>query len=382
MSEKITFKELIDEIAASTDQSIAFSTEFMHELVKVIEAGLRETGSVRISGFGKFELRWVDQRKGRNPQTGEEITIPAQNKIAFTPYKKLREHVNFLYKNVEPKILDESEDVIEAESPVEKPSPKDSEKTGSLIDTIEAPDTEEGDNDNDLIIERPHPGFKSGKSKLEDLVVSEPERVSPPQVPVRPARKMFYTNRYTYLYLILLLFLIVVAIYYFASRSAREEVSVITPDTEPAPVEEVEPTPEPEEEPGIEEPDTETDKDAPNSITVEPGENLWSIAQSELGNPYLWPLIYELNKDKIENPNEVISGTSLTLPEIDDPESLTDQELKEVAESYLSVYQWVRSEKPDEAKFFLWGAGAFSLEVVIESADEVDSADLEFARRR
>lgn len=382
MSEKITFKELIDEIAASTDQSVAFSTEFMHELVKVIETGLRENGSVRISGFGKFELRWVDQRKGRNPQTGEKITIPAQNKIAFTPYKKLREHVNFLYKNVEPKILDESEDLIEAKTPIEKPSPKESEKPGSLIDTIEALDTEEGNNDNDLLIERPHPGFKSRKSQLEDLIVSEPERVSPPQVPVRPVRKRFYTNRYTYLYLILLLFLIVVALYYFASRSAREEVSVIEPDTVPPPVEEVEPSREPEDETGLGEPDSETEEDVPESIIVEDGENLWSIAQSELGNPYLWPMIYELNKNKMESPNKVISGTSLTLPQIEDPENLTDQELKKVAESYLSVYQWVRSEKPEEAKFFLWGAGAFSLEVVLDSADEVDPADLEFARRR
>jgi nucleoid DNA-binding protein len=382
MSEKITFSELIDEIAASTDQSVAFSTEFIHELVKVIEAGLRENGSVIISGFGKFELRWIDQRKGRNPQTGEELTIPAQNKIAFTPYKKLREHVNFLYKNVEPKILDESGDLAEAESPIEKPTLKESEKSGSLIETIEVPDTDEGDNDNDLLIERPHPGFKSKKPRLEDLVVPEAESAPRPQVSVSPVRKRFYTNKYTYLYLILLLLLIIVAIYYFASRSAREEVSVIEPETEPSPVEKVEPSRETEEEAGIEEAGPDTEPEGPESITVEDGENLWSIAQSELGNPYLWPLIYELNKDKMENPNRVISGTSLTLPQIDDPENLTDQQLKDVAESYLSVYQWVRSEKPEEAKFFLWGAGAFSLEVVLGSADEVDPADLEFARRR
>lgn len=382
MSEKITFKELIDEIAASTDQSIAFSTEFMHELVKVIEAGLRDSGSVRISGFGKFELRWIDERKGRNPQTGEELTIPAQNKIAFTPYKKLREHVNFLYKNVEPKILDESEDLIEEESPIEKPSLIGSEKSGSLIEIIEVSETDKDVNENDLLIERPHPGFQSKKPQLKDLVVPESESVSRPQISVKPSRKRFHTNRYTYLYLILLLLLIVVAIYYFSSRSAREEVPVIEPDTVPPAVEEVEPSREPEEETVIEELDSETEQEVPESIIVEDGENLWSIAQSELGNPYLWPLIYELNKNEMENPNNVISGTSLTLPQIDDPENLTDQELNDIAESYLSVYQWVRSEKPEEAKFFLWGAGAFSLEVVLESADEVDPADLEFARRR
>ncbi|MGF1669046.1 MAG: HU family DNA-binding protein, partial [Balneolaceae bacterium] len=56
MSEKITFKELIDELAASSNQTKSFSVEFMRELVSVIEAALRESGSVKISGFGKFEL--------------------------------------------------------------------------------------------------------------------------------------------------------------------------------------------------------------------------------------------------------------------------------------------------------------------------------------
>ena len=76
MSDKITFAELVEKISAKTDQSEQTTNDFIHELAEIIETSLGTGEKISISGFGKFELRWVDERKGRNPQTGEEITIP------------------------------------------------------------------------------------------------------------------------------------------------------------------------------------------------------------------------------------------------------------------------------------------------------------------
>jgi DNA-binding protein HU-beta len=49
---------------------------------------------VQLIGFGNFEVKERAARKGRNPQTGEEITIPATKVPSFKAGKQLREEVN------------------------------------------------------------------------------------------------------------------------------------------------------------------------------------------------------------------------------------------------------------------------------------------------
>lgn len=132
MSEKITFRELVKLIADQSQQSQSSTNSFISELVKVIEGGLRETGSLSISGFGKFELRWMKERSGTHPQTGESITIPAQNKVYFKPFKALREDVNRPYANKEARILEEIDEEAGAE-------------TTSVAGKITKPDTKPDD---------------------------------------------------------------------------------------------------------------------------------------------------------------------------------------------------------------------------------------------
>lgn len=110
MSEKITFRELIESIAEETDNSKQFTHDFIKDFVDVINGGLEEDGSVNIAGFGKFELRHMDERDGYNPQTEEKITIPAHNKVVFKPYKDLRELVNAPYAHLEPELIEDDDD--------------------------------------------------------------------------------------------------------------------------------------------------------------------------------------------------------------------------------------------------------------------------------
>ena len=50
------------------------------------------------------------------------------------------------------------------------------------------------------------------------------------------------------------------------------------------------------------------------NYTVKSGDCLWNIAKKQLGDGSRWKEIYELNKDKIKNPNLIYSGQSLTMP--------------------------------------------------------------------
>ena len=67
------------------------------ELVEVffeeIKASLEQGKQVKLSGFGKFELRDKTSRPGRNPKTGEEIPITARSVVTFRSGQKLKARV-------------------------------------------------------------------------------------------------------------------------------------------------------------------------------------------------------------------------------------------------------------------------------------------------
>ncbi len=59
-----------------------------------ITNSLKSNDAVQIAGFGSFKVAKRDARKGRNPQTGAQIDIPARNVPKFTPGKALKDAVN------------------------------------------------------------------------------------------------------------------------------------------------------------------------------------------------------------------------------------------------------------------------------------------------
>ena len=61
---------------------------------KAITDALKEGDKVALIGFGTFEVKEAAAREGRNPKTGETITIPASKKPAFTASKVLKDEVN------------------------------------------------------------------------------------------------------------------------------------------------------------------------------------------------------------------------------------------------------------------------------------------------
>ena len=86
--------ELVNKMAVEMGTTKKAAKEALDAVLNAIESGLAETGEISLAKFGKFEVRDMAARKGRNPQTGEEIEIPAMKKAAFKPAKALKELVN------------------------------------------------------------------------------------------------------------------------------------------------------------------------------------------------------------------------------------------------------------------------------------------------
>ena len=91
--------ELRDALAERADLSkkdadAAISALFSTDEEGIIADELRHGRRIQITGFGTFEQRQRGARKGRNPQTGEEIQIKASKYPAFKPGKSLKDHVD------------------------------------------------------------------------------------------------------------------------------------------------------------------------------------------------------------------------------------------------------------------------------------------------
>ena len=86
--------DLIAAIAAKTGETKKSAEASVNAFVDVITESLVEGDKVQLVGFGSFEVRKRAARKGRNPQTKEEIKIPASKAPVFKAGKALKDLVN------------------------------------------------------------------------------------------------------------------------------------------------------------------------------------------------------------------------------------------------------------------------------------------------
>lgn len=93
MTEKkiVNKKEFIDALSESTNFSKKDLLTIIDAEQELLAEILGNGDSFKLIGFGMFEVRERAARKGRNPQTGEEIAIPESRIVAFKPGKKLKD---------------------------------------------------------------------------------------------------------------------------------------------------------------------------------------------------------------------------------------------------------------------------------------------------
>jgi DNA-binding protein HU-beta len=83
--------DLIAKVAESSELSKKDATKAVEAVFEAITEALQSGDKVQLVGFGNFEVRERSARKGRNPQTGDEIEIAASKVPSFKPGKALRD---------------------------------------------------------------------------------------------------------------------------------------------------------------------------------------------------------------------------------------------------------------------------------------------------
>ncbi len=264
---KITFSELIDQVSGATSLSKQVCHVVLRNLAETIEEGLVRDGQVRLKGLGTFRLRRVAQRKGINPRTGQPIEIREHNKVVFHPQTKIKNKLN-------KDLSQTSKPTIVVREPIQEPV-----KTRSIKELWQTNKTFQygtGVAALALIVLFGSlwlgGGDRNQQQDLVDTVIAITDEQEPIKTIVDP-------------------------------EPLQESEPDITP---PEQVIEVIPD-DPPEKLAIEKPHYQSHK-------IQSGDNLWDIAEEYYGDPYLWPLIYERNKDVIANPDIMIPGSDVFIP--------------------------------------------------------------------
>lgn len=86
-------KDIILKLMKNAGITTKQATQALNSMIEGIKEALRKGERVTLSGFGSFEVKVRNPRKGRNPKTGEEVAIPSKKRLKFNPSKSFRESI-------------------------------------------------------------------------------------------------------------------------------------------------------------------------------------------------------------------------------------------------------------------------------------------------
>ncbi len=91
----LTKAELVQQVYKNHDSlTKAQATESVESFLKLSKNSLINGENLLLSGFGKFNVKDKKARRGRNPQTGAELTLEARRVVTFKPSGILRDKIN------------------------------------------------------------------------------------------------------------------------------------------------------------------------------------------------------------------------------------------------------------------------------------------------
>jgi len=94
VSAHMTKAELVEEVARVSELTKKHSEVIVNTVFQSIIEALHEDDKIELRGFGSFRIRRRRSRQGRNPKTGDKVSVPAKKIPYFKPGKELKELIN------------------------------------------------------------------------------------------------------------------------------------------------------------------------------------------------------------------------------------------------------------------------------------------------
>ena len=90
----LTKAHIVETLAEQNGYTKKQSVQMVETLLELTKRSLESGEDVLLSGFGKFCVKEKKQRRGRNPSTGEDMTLEPRKVVTFTCSRKLRDKIN------------------------------------------------------------------------------------------------------------------------------------------------------------------------------------------------------------------------------------------------------------------------------------------------
>lgn len=89
----MTKADLVEKIATKANLTKAAAERALNAFLASVTEGLKQEEKLTLTGFGTFVVENRKARQGRNPRTGDAITIPASKMVKFRPGKQLKDSI-------------------------------------------------------------------------------------------------------------------------------------------------------------------------------------------------------------------------------------------------------------------------------------------------
>jgi len=327
MNNILTPGKLAERIQNRMELDKESSERFGKELFSILIRELKKEDHFSIFGFGSFKKLFVHESQGRNPQTGEHITIPSHYRIKFTPSGKLSERINSEYAHLHPVILEEET--------VHEGLLLKAERYILSIPAEPEPLSEP------LAVSQPEILEKSRKP-AEKPSESGDHHIEPDFGFKNDRRKKFYKILPGF---ILLLVLSLGIIWFLTKKdsavgaSPRENIATEIQNPKQSIPEETLTVPKAQEpSPAVSSAKIAGPEDPGTSYRISPGDSFSILAKEQWGNIYLWPFIYSSNRTNYPDPDLIRPGDKIHIP----PQPDTAKDQVRIEDSILMAYKRYR----------------------------------------
>ncbi len=333
MNNRLTLQDLAGILAKQTGRTKKEAEEFLREFISIVSDGVFADKIAKIKGLGTFKIIEVEDRESINVNTGNRFVIPGHYKFTFTPDKDLKELVNKPFSFFDTTEINSETDFPELESSNENEDSEEDnieEITPQIVSPEpEIPEEKAEDIQEEIQDEPIEPIIDS--SVEEKIVSTEPKAESKTLDPIDKAPEKKKSNKAIWISLVILLIIAIGGgVYYFINSISQPNIPVyadepqeleieepiidIVEDTAVVQTEEVTDTIQAEQLEGKPSQTTVNKPEDLDRVKIEPGSRLTLIAQKYYNHKIFWVYLYEYNKARISDPNNIPIGTEILVP--------------------------------------------------------------------
>ena len=349
MSEILTQSALTDRLVQKTGVSPEVAKRFSSVFFTIVRTGLKSSDRFSIYNFGTFKKTWIETAEGLNPFTGEKMEIPAHWRIKFIPCPSVARRINRPYSHLKPKVIKEqkiSDKGLLARASViaqeEKPASDCTLLPEENTSSVQEPAVIEDDFYSSIPVSEP-----VRQEEIEDNNDNDDDDFDVQEDGGKKTWKFIAVLALGALLLALVISLLVKNC--SSKKNRNPSASDGDPDVQESAF--VEEAPENIVPPSSGNSESEEIESAIlfESYTVPQGARYYKIAEEQLGNRHLWPLLYHANKEISVDPDFIPVSADIKIPSVPQGAERDEKIASAVLDAY-NAYLLMTEKEPDSPK--------------------------------